>query len=312
MEPGIGIMEQVQISTTLILVRFLNVQLKSSLSSLETCVIYSLVIIMSHMMSPAHILRTLSIRMGVLLLLEEFRPLVSMGRDYMMGLIVGMGMLSMVAVVPPALKSSQEGMLIISSIMYMYSDVLSFVLEWRDARATIVAMGVLASQWISMQLRRSDCSPIYRVVLEISSMSIASVIIDILVGLTSMQQDASILFFLMLVTLIHFIPVQLASGTEGYLLVRVASTLQGSIHSDAWLWCVFLCLLIRALRVWPGPDAWPTQITLLLLVNLAISSMLDYIQYLSMYDTLVTLKASALILQFIVHELAAISVKQRI
>jgi len=308
MESGIRIMEQVQISTTLILVRFLSVQLKSSLNSLETCVIYALVIIMSHMISPAHVLRTLSIRLGVLLLLEEFRPLVSMGSDYMMGFIVGMGMLSMVAVVPPALKSSQEGKLIISSIMYMYSDVLSFVLKWDDAHTTILVMAAMGSQWISLQLDRPDCSPIYRVVLEICSMSVASVVIDIVVDIKSMQQDTTILFFIMIVTLLHFIPVQLASGTEGYLLVRVASTLQTSINSDEWLWCVFLCLLIRALQLWPGPDAWPTRIALLLLVNVAISSMLDYIQYLSMYDTIVTLKASALILQFIVHELASMTV----
>jgi len=302
-------MEQVQISTTLILVRFLSVQLKSSLNSLETCVIYSLVIIMSHMMSPAHVLRTLSIRIGVLLLLEEFRPLVSMGHDYMMGLIVGVGMLSMVAVIPPALKSSQEGMLIVSSIMYMYADVLSFVLEWRDARATILTIGALISQWISLQLNKTDRSPIYRVVLEICSMSIASVVIDIFVDIESMQPDASILFFIMLMTILHFIPVQLASGTEGYLLVRIASTLQNSITSDELLWCVFLCLLARALQVWPGPNAWPSQITILLLVNVIISSMLDYIRHLSMYDTIVTLKASALILQFIVHELASITTK---
>jgi len=299
-------MEQVQISTSLILVRFLSVQLKSSLSSLETCVIYTLVIMLSHLMSPAHVLRTLSIRLGVLLLLEEFRPLVSTGQDTIMGLIVGVGMLSMVAVVPPSLKSSQEGNLIISSIMYMYSDVLAFVLKWRDERATILVVAIIASQWISRQLEKQDCSPIYRVVLEICAMSIASVVIDITVDINSMQHDTSILFFVLIMTLLHFIPVRLASNTEGFLLVRIASTLQEFIVKDAWLWCIFLSLLARVLQVWPGSAAWPTQITLLLLVNVAISAMLGYIQYLSMYDTIVTLKASALILQFVVHELASI------
>jgi hypothetical protein len=303
-------MEQIQISTSLILVRFLSVQLRSSLSSLETCVMYTLIILLSHLMGPIHILCTLSIRLGVLLLLEEFRPLVSLGDDHLMRLMVGAGMLSIVAVVPPTIRASQEGKLIVSSVMYMYSDVLSFALGWRDAHVTVLIAGALASQWIGLQLERGDCSPIYRVVLDIGSMSIASVVIDIFAGFESPQSDTSILFFLLLMTLLHFVPVRLASGTESYLLIRVASILQQSITSDAWLWCVFLCLLSRALQVWPGPEAFPTQISLVLFINVAISATLAYIQHLSMFDTLVTLKASALILQFIVHELASVTVQK--
>ena len=307
MESGSSIMEQVHISTSLILVRFLSVQLRGSLSALETCVAYTLVIMLSHLMGPAHVICTLSIRLAVLLLLEELRPLVSMGDDYCMALMVGSGMLSLIAVIPPAFKASQEGRLMVSSVMYMYSDILSFVLAWNDMHATLLMLAAIASQWFSLELAKKDCSPIYREVLAICSMSVASVAIDIVVDFKSMQQDASILFFVLLMTLLHFIPVRLASGTEGYLLVRVASILQGSIDADSWLWCIFICLVACILQKWPGPDAWPTQVALLLFVNVAISSTLDYIQYLSMYDTLVTLKASALILQFVVHELALIT-----
>ena len=189
------IMQQVHISTTLILVRFLHVQLQTSLNTLETCIASIMVVMLSHLTCQSqHVICVLTIRLAILLLLEEMLPLVAITDNS--SLMVAAGMLSLLATVPPSLKASQEGNIIVSSVMYMYSDVLSFALEWREAYLTMLVLSTLAIQWISSELSsQGGSSSMYGIMLQIGSMAIMSLVIDILLGFRSKQQDAAILFF---------------------------------------------------------------------------------------------------------------------
>jgi hypothetical protein len=82
----------------------------------------------------------------------------------------------------------------------------------------------------------------------------------------------------------------------------VASEIASAAHG--WTWVVALLMGTACLRWWPGPRAWITQCMLLVLINVTVESVLTYIEFLAVHDTFITLKTSALVLQFLLHELA--------
>jgi hypothetical protein len=65
--------------------------------------------------------------------------------------------------------------------------------------------------------------------------------------------------------------------------------------------------LTRFLTQWIGLESWATRVVILVLVNVTVSVAISYIQKLAVYDTVVTLKTSALIIQFVLHEFSVLT-----
>jgi hypothetical protein len=57
--------------------------------------------------------------------------------------------------------------------------------------------------------------------------------------------------------------------------------------------------------------SWATRVVILVAVNVAVSRMLMYIKTLAAYDTIITLKTSAIVIQFVMHELSSLTFSKR-
>ena len=76
MDIGMRVMQQINVSTSLSLVRFLGSNLDSMLSALDMCVASVLVLLLSYLVGSEHVLSTLSRRLAILMILEKLKPLI--------------------------------------------------------------------------------------------------------------------------------------------------------------------------------------------------------------------------------------------
>ena len=313
MDIGMRVMQQINVSTSLSLVRFLGSNLDSMLSALDMCVASVLVLLLSYLVGSEHVLSTLSRRLAILMILEKLKPLivtVSSGDNiiHIRGLMINTGVISILAVVPPAWKTSQEAQTLINSITYMYSDIFLFMASWTDAHIGLLVCCSALSYWMD---EASAGSPIFSATLNILSTAFTSLVFEIITQHTQNQYDAAVIQWLLLFTMAHCIAIPAVHSTEDYMLFRVAGVFQGLISSDHWLWCGFFFLLSRLLMSWIGLKSWATRVVILVAVNVAVSRMLMYIKTLAAYDTIITLKTSAIVIQFVMHELSSLTFSKR-
>ena len=303
MDVGLRVMQLINISTSLTLVRFLSEGLDPMLSSLDMCV--SSVLVLALSMGSTHVISTLSRRLAILLILEKIKPFIVTSDVFdIQRIMVNAGVISIIAVVPPALKESQEAQTLISSIVFMYSDILLFLVGFRDMHLAILIVSLVASCLLSTYDVNAS---IFSTTVQIVSIGLVSLTITIIMEHVEREQDAAVMQLLLMFTVIHCVSMPEVSSVEDYLLYRVAGIMQRNITSDPWLWCGFLLLLSKVLAWWIGLRSWATRITILVLVNLAVALMIDYIKKLAIFDTIVTLKTSALVIQFMLHELSSLT-----
>ena len=303
------IMQQINISTSLSLVRFLSAGLNSTLSALDMCVASILVLLLSYVFGYSHIISTLSRRLAILLILEEIRPLIVSAASgetivHIRGLMINTGVVSILAVLPQSFKETNEAQTLISSIMYMYSDIFLFLTVWGDIHITLVVVCCVLSYLINSDTQQSL---IFSSTLDIISTGITSLVFTIALAHVERQRDVAVVQLLLMFTVAHCASVPVIHRIEDYMLYRIASILQKFIVGDHWLWCGFFLLLTRILTSWIGLGSWATRVTILVLVNVVVASLILYIQTLAVYDTIVTLKASALIIQFLLHEFSVLT-----
>ena len=306
------VMQQINITTSLTLVRFLSTGLDSIMTTLDTCIMSVLVLIISYITGSEHILSNLSRRLAILLILEEFRPLLlntASGEQiiHIRGLMVNTGVISILAVVPPAWKESQEAQVLTSSVMYMYADIFVFLTSWTDLHVALLVVSVVTSYFINMVSTSGSPSSIFNATLQIISTALTSLVLNIMTLHIERRSDAALLHLLLLFTLAHCSSLPVIHRTEDYMLYKIALIFQSYIVSDPWLWCGFFLLLTRFLTQWIGLESWATRVVILVLVNVTVSVAISYIQKLAVYDTVVTLKTSALIIQFVLHEFSVLT-----
>jgi len=312
MDIGMRVMQQINISTSLTLVRFLSVGLNPVMSMLDTCIMSLLVLMVSYVTGSKHILNTLSRRLAILLILEESRPLLletASGQRtvHIRGLMVNTGVISILAVVPPSWKQSHEAQVLISSIMFMYADILLFLTAWGDLHLGLLVASLVFSYLINVFSSNGPSNTILYTSLQIVSTALSSLVLKIITMHLEQRSDAAVLQLVLLFTLAHCVTIPVIHQSEDYMLYKISLILQGFITSDPWLWCGFLLLLSRFLAQWIGLEAWATRIAILVLVNITVAMTITYIQRLAVYDTIVTLKSSALIVQFVLHELSVLT-----
>lgn len=308
MEVGARIMQQINLSTSLAIARFLSTALRDTMSPLDTHLFSLLIVALTYICGEEHVLCLLSRRLAILLMVERLRPLLLdsiHGPTAIPSLMVDAGIVSALAVVPRRWKETAEGGVLVSSIQYMFADFLLFAARWREARTTLLVVSLALGCGANWGLRWG--AAVYGMLLEISCMGLITLVLTLLTDFQG-GADATLLRLLLLLTLVHFAAAApLAPALESYLLVTVASMLQGMVASDRWVWCAFLALLVEVLKAWIGLRSWTTQTAILVLVGLAVTEALAYIQHLAMFDTFLALKTTAIVLQFGLHELARLT-----
>ena len=307
MDIGLRILNKVQVSTSITIARFLSVSLQETMSPLQICMLSALVLMVTYIVKHEYILSPLSRRLAVLLVLEKVRPLLGQHIDegmifHVHGLMVNAGFLSMLSVVPTSIQQTEEGSLLIQSIIYLYSDIFGFLAQHKNMHLTYLAAGLFGIAYLSTL--PSNMSHMFKTSVDIVSISLTYLVLAILQTFPDALSETALLQTLLMFTLLHFAHLPGMESVEDYLVYSVALSLQALVKSDAWYWVGILFLLMQAVSAWLSIKSMAAQVLLLVVVNLAVAQSLVYIRQLAIYDTVITLKTSALVLQFVVHELS--------
>jgi len=307
MDIGVRIMKQVQVSTSVTLVRFLSASLESSMSPLETCIFSFLVIAVTYVVGNEYVLSPLSRRLAVLLALEKVRPLLSGQIDdgrifHVHGLMVNAGFLSLVSVVPPSLKQNEEISTLLQSFIYMYSNIFGFLADEPGMGLALLSVGFVLLAWFTTL--RIEMGSVLSTLKDVVTISLTYLVLQIIQARSDKLTETALLQILLTFTVLHFLHMPGMQSIEDYLVFSIANSLQSYVKTDPWYWCLGLGLLMRALAAWLSYEALAVQVLLLVVVNLAVAATLTYIRQLAIYDTVITLKTSALVLQFIVSDLS--------
>jgi hypothetical protein len=307
MDVSLRVLNKVQISTSITIARFLSTSLKDTMSPLQICVFSALVLMVTYIFKHEYVLSPLSRRLAALLVLEKLRPMLGEHIDdgmifHVHGLMVNAGFLSLLSVVPASIQKTDEGSLLVQSITYLYSDIFGFLVQHKNMHATYLAVGLFGIAFLS----RLDVkmSHMFSTSIEIVSVSLTYLVLAILQSFGDSLSETAVLQTLLVFTLLHFAHLPGMDSVEDYLVYSVALSLQGMVKSDAWYWVGILFILMQALSAWLTIKSMAVQVLLLVVVNLAVAQTLVYIRQLAIYDTIITLKTSALVLQFVVHELS--------
>jgi hypothetical protein len=160
--------------------------------------------------------------------------------------------------------------------------------------------------WLTLEQQKKHRSQLCILALEIISSIVVNVVIGVLLKGAWGNRDLRLLYLMISITLAHGASciVSVAESTRDYMVYSVASVISEVMGDNPVLWAVALVPGIMGLRHWPGENAWATHCALIVFVNLLVGTALGYIHRLAVYDTFVTLKTAALVLQFGLHELA--------
>jgi hypothetical protein len=254
-----------------------------------------------------YVLSPLSRRLAVLLSLEKIRPMLSGQIDdgrifYVHGLMINAGFLSLVSVVPPRLKQNAEVATLIQSFIYMYSDIFGFLADDRGFSLTLLCAGLVTLAFFNTM--KYEVDSVLTTFKDVITISVTYMVLGIIQARTDGLTETALLKILLTFTVLHFLHMPGMENVEDYLVFSIANSAQSYIKSDPWYWCLTLAFLMRALAAWLSFGSLAVQVLLLVVVNLAVAATLTYIKQLAIYDTVITLKTSALVLQFIVSDLS--------
>jgi len=304
MDIGLRVMKQVQVSTSLTLVRFLSTSLNDSMGPLDAIVLSALVLAVTYVVGREYVLSPLSRRLAVLLMLEKIRPVLAQHINegmifHVHGLMVNAGFLSLLAVIPPSVKQSAEGSVLVQSFIYMYSDIFGFLAEDESLHLTLLCVSFVGLAYLSTF--GVDHSKMTNTMAQVGSMSFTYLVLQILHNKHDSLTETSLLYVLLTFTLLHFLHLPGLQDVEDYMVYNVAGTVQSYIKSDPWYWCGMLFVVMQVMKAWLTLKSLATQVLVLVIANLAVQTTLTYIKQLAIYDTIVTLKTSALVMQFVVN-----------
>jgi hypothetical protein len=307
MDIGMRVMKQVQVSTSITLVRFLSSSLQSHMSALETCILSFLVVAVTYVVGNEYVLSPLSRRLAVLLSLERVRPMLSEQIDdgrifHVHGLMINAGFLSVVSVIPPALKQNAEVATLVQSVIYMYSDIFGFLADDASLTLSLLAVGIVALAFFSSL--KVNIGSIFSTMKDVITTSLTYLILRVIQAQSDALTETAVLKIVLTFTMLHFVHVPGMEAVEDYMVYNIAGSIQSYIRADPWYWCLALGLLMRALAGWLSYGSMAVQVLLLVVVNVAVAATLTYIKQLAIYDTVITLKTSALVLQFVVSDLS--------
>ena len=121
-----------------------------------------------------------------------------------------------------------------------------------------------------------------------------------------LQPDAMLLKMCVeLVMLGGALQMSVAESTYDFLLYNMASTREPVVRGEVVPAFMLLLFLERFL----GWGVWVTRVVLLVFVGLVVDIVLTYIAGLAATDTILTLKVSALVLQFLLHEIGIVLIR---
>lgn len=307
------ILTLVNVSTTLSIVRFLTHRMQDWCNSFDMCLYSILIIMCSHLYGVDYQLLKLSRRLSYLMLVDRIRPYTRMWKEAQMVLhvqsvLVNVGIIAVLSLVPEPWARSAEGVVIVTAVQYMYSDVFDFLTEWGDAKFSVLIVSGAVMWWLTREQQKKNNSHLCALALEILSSIVVNVVIGTLLRGVWGGRDVKLVYLMLSITLAHGVScfVNVASTTRDYMVYSVASVVSEALGGDPLLWAVALLAAIMGMRHWPGANTWASHCAMIVFVNLLVTAALEYIHRLAVYDTFVTLKTAALVLQFCLHEVAVL------
>lgn len=303
------IMHQINVATTAAVVRFLSSSLRTVLPVIDTSLLSLLLVLGSYLYGQENTLIQLSRRISLLLLVEKLRPLLEPSVDFIthvQGLMVNVGIVCLVALVPEWWRRTDEGRVVSTTVIYLYANMLDFLGEIKETRLAVLTLSSALLWAVSWEQKKSNHSHLYDLALQIAAIVLTNLATQTLRDNSFSSVDASVFALVLQITLIYAASFvfEVAASTQDYLVYSVASAAQGFIVGDWWLWVVFLAGVGCAMRSWFGANVWITQCAVLVMCNVVVSATLRYIQNLAIHDTIITLKASAIVVQMVLHGVA--------
>ena len=305
------ILLQVNVATSLAVVQFLSNSLHPIMGRYDTAMMSLLVIQISFLYGHDSVLIRMSRRVSLLLLVEMLRPLLApqLGVSlftHIRSVMTNVGIVCIAALVPRAWRETSEGAVIVNAVIYLYSDMLDFLAEYRDVQMSMLVVFTMGLWFVSLEQRRTDTTYLWQMAMEIVAVTLMSVILTLLQPQGFATSDTRLIYLGLVITIVYagsyFINV--AATTQDYLVFAVAAEVELYVTSDWWIWALVLLAVLAAVRRWLGMRLWISQCALILWVDVIVKATLGYVQRLAVNDTIVTLKASALVIQFVLHELA--------
>ena len=290
------ISHQMSMSTSLIIVRFLASNMSTFLSALDTCIMSFIIVCVVTLWGTKNAMSVLSRRLAVMLMVETVQPLlirVIAVDVHIQSLIVNVGVIVVLCCIPNGLNEELE--MLVTSMIYLYSRTLNFLLEWRREQLTILVCLV----FMFRLNHRYTTQPRLQQIISISTISTISDLVQL--GDESSVENKVLRYSLFLIVL-HVIATNTAHEVEDSLLYSYVSFVQYSLPAnEPFLNIVFSALIAMFLTNTFGLRCWPTRVAYLCSSNIFVNSMLQYVRFLAVSDTIVTLKTSALVLQFFIQ-----------
>ena len=326
------VLQMVEVSTSMCVVRYLSEHLEDWMGPLDTC-LYSVVVVACTQVlgmgglawAQPYGLLGLSRRVSLLLLVEKMRPFVQTwatlgdgrwGGDAWAPVesVLGSGLvLTATALVPPELSDTEEGEVILTAVRYMYADVFGFAVRlWPDMRLAVLGVAATGLCWLGGGGGGDkEESRLWAALRDVGSVACANLAVSVLAceDRGAAGPWAQLMHLLLVMTMVHSATAfaGVARTAQEYLVYMVSAGIADAVSdglpggggADALVvggaaWCLYC--------VWPGPRAWISQCMLLAFVNVLVASALAYIRRLAAHDTFITLKTSAVVLHFLLHE----------
>lgn len=295
------IISQISISTSLIIAKFLSKNIHSILSPLDTCLLSSIIICLTYVFGQKHQMAILSRKLAVLLMVQTIQPLLTrvIGSDvHIQSIIINFGIISIISVIP--CNRSEEIESLVTSIVYLYGNTLNFLVLWRREHLSVIVT-------LFMLFRLNNHYMPYPRLQQIIAISIMSTATDIIQDTDDMLVDARILRFSLFLIVLHVVASDTAHQIEDTILYSYVGFVQEILPRQPFTTTVVAFLLSLICKHFIGVTAWPTRACILICTNVFVQSVLQYVQQLAVFDTIVTLKTCALVLQFVMQIAARFS-----
>jgi hypothetical protein len=297
-----SIIRQVDVTIGIRIARFLAVHLQDLLGQWDVCVMSVLLILISHLVTEENQVVLLGRRLSCLLLLEKITPVLRAVVGYHVGVQTAMldvGLLVLLSAVPKSFQEGSEGAIIYTSVVYVFVGMVG------DSPPVWMApLSLAAIVWAS---RQEPGSHLWGQFLMIVGIVCTSNLTTIIANDTQgLQPDAMLLKMCVeLVMLGGALQMSVAESTYDFLLYNMASTIEPVVRGEVVPAFMLLLFLERFL----GWGVWVTRVVLLVFVGLVVDIVLTYIAGLAATDTILTLKVSALVLQFLLHEIGIVLIR---
>lgn len=298
-----SLVQQISVSTSVTIARFLAHNLQSVMSTLDACVVSVMVIMASYTFGPKLQMSILSRRLAVLLLFHSIEPLLMtvVGVDpHVQSLMINAGILVIISVVPPDVSPELET--IVTSVIYIYSDALAFLVGWRRERLSILVVLLLFFR-VSVHVLQGRLQQIASYTL---MTTVGSIVLD---NGSDVFMDEKLFRYSMFLIILHAVTTDITEQVENTCLLAYVNFVTVTFASESFVTVVcafFVCVLCKR---YIGIQAWPTRVCVLLGVNMLVQTTLAYMQRLAVNDTFVTLKTAALVVQFAIHVMGELSLR---